>query len=149
VSVGVGVQVRGVGRICAPPGSPYGGAAGHASNSSESGYLLVDATVALLILALALAFGLRAAGQARTAVEQASEVDRAHALIAQLLETGPRTFDVASGHADAFDWTVETRSVGAAQPIALCHRRVRLANPATHRTFSAATLETCPIEPAA
>jgi Tfp pilus assembly protein PilV len=110
----------------------------------DAGYALIDALVALLILSLALVFALRATGQARRTIDQANEIRRARVLIQQLLETGPRSFQDAAGETDAFAWTVETRTTGADQPVAVCHRIVRLTSVATRRVFSASTLETCP-----
>lgn len=105
----------------------------------------MDALTALLILSLALVFALRAAGQARTAADQASEVRAAQVLLAQLLENGPRSFQDTAGDVDTFSWRVETRSTGADQPIAVCHRAIFLTSHRTKRTFQAATLETCPV----
>jgi hypothetical protein len=115
----------------------------------DAGYALIDALTALLILSMALVFSLRAASQARFAADQAREVRAAQVLLAQLLETGPRSFEDAAGDADVFSWRVETRSTGADQPIAVCHRAVVLTSHRTKRTYQAATLETCPVQAAA
>jgi hypothetical protein len=114
--------------------------------AAESGYVLVDALVALLIFALALVFSLQAGRQARAAADQASEVRQAHTLLAQLLETGPQQFEDASGAAGAFSWQVETRTTGAERPIEICHRQVAVTNLRTKRAYRAATLETCPLQ---
>jgi hypothetical protein len=107
---------------------------------------LVDALVGLLIIAMGLVFSLEAGRQARTAADQASEVRRAQTLLAQLLETGPRSFDDTAGATDSFAWQVETRATGGERPIEVCHRQVTLTNVRSKRTYRAATLETCPIE---
>jgi len=116
--------------------------------TSQAGYALVDAMVALLMLSLTLIFGLRAAGEARHAADQASEARRAQALMAGLLNRGPRTFSDSSGTTDAFSWSLQTRGTGADQPVAICHRAVALTGLASHRVYRAATLETCPVETA-
>ncbi|HEX3365603.1 hypothetical protein [Phenylobacterium sp.] len=114
----------------------------------EAGYALVDALVGMLILALAVIFSLDAGHEARVVADQAQEVSRAHTLLTQLLESGPRSFNDATGTSGAFDWTIETRTTGGERPIAVCHRQVKLTNVATKRAYQAATLETCPVEDA-
>jgi len=112
----------------------------------DAGYALIDALVGMLILSLAIIFSLDAGRQARVAAEQAREVSRARTLLAQLVETGPRTFDDTTGASDDFTWTVQTRATGGERPIEVCHRQVLLTNIGSRRNYQAATLETCPIE---
>lgn len=116
--------------------------------SAEAGYALVDALVGLLIIAMGLIFSLDAGRQAHMAADQAAEFRRAQTLLAQVMETGPRSFDDAAGTSDAFSWQIETRATGGERPIEICHRQVTLINLRSKRTYKAATLETCPIEAA-
>lgn len=113
--------------------------------SGEEGYALIDALVGLLIIALGIVFSLQAGRQAKVAADQAWEVRRAQTLLAQLMETGPRSLEDATGETDAFTWRVETRITGGERPIEVCHRQVTLTNQRSQRTYQAATLETCPV----
>jgi hypothetical protein len=114
-----------------------------------AGYALTDAMVAMLILAMTLVMSLRALGQARDVADVAWEVRRADSLIAHLIEAAPHRYATSAGASDGFGWTVETTTTGAERPVEVCHRTVALENRRSGRTYRAATLEACPIEPPA
>jgi hypothetical protein len=118
----------------------------HETVPDDEGYALVDALVALLIFAIAMAFSLQAGRQARLAADQAREVREAQVLLAHLIETGPSRFEDAMGATGGFTWRIETRLTGAEQPIAICHRQVAIRNARTQRAYQLATLGSCPVE---
>lgn len=115
----------------------------------SAGYALTDALVAILILAMALVLSLTALNQARDAADSASEVRRAHVLMAHLIEAAPHRYALSTGFSDDFAWSVATTVTGAERPIEVCRRAVALENGRSGRTYAAATLETCPTEPLA
>lgn len=102
--------------------------------------------VGMLILAMALILSLQAGRLARSIATQALEIQGAHMLLANLLATGPRSFQDAAGASGDFAWSLQTRVTGAEQPIAICLRKATLNNTRTHRTYGAETMETCPIQ---
>jgi len=116
---------------------------------SRAGYALTDALVAMLILAVTLITSLGALGQARRAAAVAWEVRRADTLIAHLIEAAPHRYAASAGTSDGFAWLVETTATGADRPVAVCRRAVSLENGRSGRLYRAATLEACPVEPAA
>jgi len=101
----------------------------------------------MLILSLTLVMSLRTLGQARDAADAAWEVRRAHSLLAHLIEAAPHRYAPSAGESDGFAWTVQTTLTGAERPIEVCRRAVALKNERSGRTFAAATLETCPLDP--
>lgn len=113
---------------------------------AAAGYVVVDAMVALMIIALATILSFRAIEGALQATTSAWEVRRAQALIGRLLDTAPRTYRPHEGATDGFSWRLETQLTGADRPIEICRRSVRLINLRTDRRYDAATLETCPLE---
>lgn len=115
----------------------------------SEGYALTDALVAMLVLSLTLVMSLRAIGQARDAAEVAWEVRRADALIAHLLQAAPHSFEASAGSSDGFAWTVATTMTGAERPVEVCRRAVSVQYRPSGRLYGAATLETCPVAPAA
>jgi len=118
-------------------------------STTDAGYALTDALVAMLILSLTLVMSLRALGPAGDAAEMAWEVRRADSLIAHLIEAAPHRYAPSAGTSDGFAWTVETTITGAERPVEVCRRAVALENALSGRTYAAATLETCPVEPQA
>jgi len=114
-------------------------------NRGVDGYALIDALVALFIMAMALILSLQATAQARRAATQAWEVRRAQTLLAHLAEIGPRSFEDTSGFSDGFAWRIETRTTGGERPIEVCRRKVRIDNVRSHRTYELATLTACPM----
>jgi len=115
--------------------------------TDSDGYALTDALVAMLILSTTLVLGLTALGQARQVADAAWEARRAEALVSYLLETAPHTYASTAGNNGAFAWTVETTGTGAERPIEVCRRAVALRAVRSGRTYGAATLETCPLDP--
>jgi hypothetical protein len=120
-----------------------------AGRARDAGYALTDALVAMLILSLALVLSLRALGQAREVADVAWEIRRADSLLAYLIEAAPHRYEASGGTSDGFRWTVETAITGAERPVEVCRRAVALKNLKSGRAYAAATLETCPLEPAA
>lgn len=127
-------------------GSAFGA---RAKRSAEAGYALTDALVAMLILSLTLVMSMRALDRARAAAGAAWEARRADSLIGHLIEAAPHRYASSGGVSDGFAWRVETTITGAERPVAICRRAVSLQSQASGRHFEAATLETCPVEPAA
>lgn len=113
--------------------------------SRQSGYVLTDALVAMLILSLSLMMSLSALGRAREVADVASEVRRAQVLMVHLMETAPRRYGSVAGLSDEFAWSVETVVTGAERPIEICRRALTLKNARSGRTYAAATQEVCPI----
>ena len=110
--------------------------------------MLIDALVAMLMLALSLGLAQQALGRARDVADVALETRRAQTLLTGLIERGTPSFAVQDGESDGFRWRVETTTTGAERPIEVCRRAVSLENLRTGRAYRAATLEACPLEPA-
>jgi Tfp pilus assembly protein PilV len=115
--------------------------------ANSDGYALTDALIAMLILSTSLVLGLSALSQARRVADVARETRRAKVLVAYLLEAAPHTYGSSAGTRGGFAWTVETTATGAERPIEICHRAVALRASGSGRTYGAATLEPCPLEP--
>lgn len=111
---------------------------------SDAGYAAVDALMALVILSTAVILSLQAMAGAKQAAALAWEVRRAKILTVQLLETGPRQFEEASGSDQGFDWRLVTQATGADRPIAICRRAVSLVSHDRHKAYETSTLVTCP-----
>jgi len=112
--------------------------------TAEAGYAAVDALVALLILSVTLIMSFQALQQAKRLSQATLEVRQAQTLATWLMETGPRSYEVATGSSGAFTWRLSTDATGAARPIEVCHREVTLTSSVSGRIFKAATLEVCP-----
>ena len=115
-------------------------------SSGASGYVAVDAIIALLIIAGTLTLGLQAMRHGYDATVSAEEVRQARELTTYLLETGPNTYAPVAGRTQAFDWRLETQTGGLERPIAVCRRAVVLIGLRSHRTFPTATRAICPDE---
>jgi len=100
--------------------------------------------VAMLILAMTVILSLRAIQQADHVAKVAEDVRQANVLLNELLDNGPRSFQVSQGESDRFRWTVETQATGSDRPVAVCRRVVALTNSETLRRYSETTFETCP-----
>jgi hypothetical protein len=115
-----------------------------AASSGSDGHALVDAMVALLIIATTVVLSLNALGIARRAAMAANEVQRAHSLLRQLMMSAPRQFGAVDGRAAGFAWSVETSPTGAEAPVEVCRRAVRAINERSRRAYAISTLEVCP-----
>lgn len=118
--------------------------AGLGRQAADAGYAAIDALMALVILSTAVILSLQAMAGAKQAAALAWEVRRAKVLTIQLLETGPRRFEEATGSDREFDWRLVTQATGAERPIAICRRAVSLVSRARHKSYSTSTLVTCP-----
>lgn len=111
---------------------------------SDEGHAVVDAMVALLILALTVTLSLQALLQAQRTSDRAAEIGAARALIDNLMAAGPRSLVPAEGVAGAFAWRVKTEATGAERPVEVCRRAVEVVEAESGRTYAAATLSVCP-----
>jgi hypothetical protein len=102
--------------------------------------------VSMLILAMTVILSLRAVQEADHVAKAGEEIRQANVLLGELLDNGPRTFQVAEGQAGRFHWTVETQTTGSERPVAVCRRVVSLTNTDTLRRYASTTLETCPAQ---
>lgn len=116
---------------------------------SESGYILIDAMVALLILALTIALGLPAIRHAEELARAAQERRNAGTLLSSLLNRGSQTVSVIDGTAAEFTWALQTAATGAERPIEVCHVSAEVHSRRSGRRFSASTLDICPPAPSA
>jgi hypothetical protein len=107
---------------------------------------MVDALVALTILAMTLGLSLVAADRAIRAARLANEIRQADALLRDILISGPRSLRPLSGATADYAWTVETQVTGADRPIEVCRRYVQLTSLRSTRHYWASTSETCPAE---
>ena len=127
------------GRVCGAGAKPA------RTGEAADGYAAVDALVALMIITMTLIMSFKAMAQAGQTTAAASEVRRAEALLSYLLETTPRSYEVATGRTDGFSWRVELDATGAERPVEVCRRAASLTAIASGRSYKAATLETCPV----
>jgi hypothetical protein len=113
---------------------------------AEEGYAAVDALVALMLIAAALAAAFPALAQAARVADSAREVRSAKAFLAHLLEASPATLQVQTGETSEFRWRVAMEPTGAERPVAICRQAAQLVHRESGRRYVAATLEACPAE---
>jgi hypothetical protein len=106
---------------------------------------MVDALVAMLIVAMTLGLSLQAVQQARGAAARAAEVRAACRLLAELMEYGPRDPSPETGARDGFRWRVTMETTGSERPIEVCRRAAELQHAVSGRRYASSTLEVCPV----
>ena len=120
-------------------------AAGSTGQGAD-GFAVVDALVALTILATTFALSLEALGTARRLAGAALETRRAGALLQVLLETDPGTTGTRKGRTSGFDWRVEVVRDGvdpAAPALSLCHSSAEAVSMKAGRRYQLSTAEFC------
>lgn len=115
-----------------------------ATKGMSEGHAVVDAMVALLIIAMTVTLSLRALMQAQLTADRAEEVRAARTLIDDLMLSGPRSLTPMGGATAGFDWTLSTQPTGDVEPVALCRRAVALVGQTSARKYGAATISVCP-----
>jgi hypothetical protein len=104
--------------------------------------------VALLIIAMTATLSLRAVQVAGRLTKAAEETREANVLLKELLDDGPRTFQVTAGSTDRFSWTIETQTTGSERPVAVCRRLASVTNIDSAKVYASSTLEACPADDA-
>lgn len=113
-----------------------------------SGYVSIDALVALTLLASTLVFGISGADQGLRAARAGLEVRQANDLIQHLLEASRAGQGTSNGATPQFAWTLIIEApVKSASAASLCMHTVTVRNLRTKRNYSAQTDEICPAGP--
>ena len=108
------------------------------------GYAVLDAMVALMIIAGSIVFSLEALHSARKSADRAIERRSAAGLLTQLLQASPDRFEGQAGRNEDFSWSTTLGATGGERPIEVCRHAVTLTGERSGRTFTASTLTTCP-----
>jgi len=117
-----------------------------------AGFAAVDALVALVILASALALSLVATQSARKVASQAARTRQAEALCRYLLATGADVVGLTSGRASGLDWRLDVRRVSTdahAPESQLCAASAAVRAQEGGPAFSMSTTVVCRAEPQA
>ena len=112
--------------------------------SADEGFVSVDATVALTILATILVLALGAARTAIRLMAAAADARQAEGELRYLIDIAPRTHGVTSGRGAGFDWRVVNQPSGGTRTIQICTRTATVLSSSSGRRYSLATAETCP-----
>lgn len=120
----------------------------HFADDAESGFVAVDALVALAILSTTVALSIRTADTAWRTSDLAVETRNAQAVLEQALEYPAASPGSVSGRSGAFDWKVVISPMplpaGASQADRLCQHFVEVRAGDSRRTFHASTVKACP-----
>jgi hypothetical protein len=111
---------------------------------ADGGFVLVDATVALLIVSAVLVLSFMGVRTANAAALRAEEVRQAEILLRDLMLNGAHSLAPSHGETGSFAWTLEETQTSTLHPVALCDRRVTLRNLRSSRAYDVATVDTCP-----
>src|SRR5690348_4924627 len=113
---------------------------------SVRGFALVDALVALTLLAITLALALRSAETGRQLANSAFEAHAASALLGKLMGDPPAA--ELTGSDQVFDWTVRLIETPAEQSLLadLCVQSATVRSKRTGRSFAAGRVVVCPVE---
>lgn len=113
--------------------------------SMRDGYVVVDALVALAMLAATLIFSLSAVHQGLQAANRAAEVSRAGEHLKQLLETSKVTRAATSGQGAIFSWALTIGDpVATANAADLCIHEAGVSALEGRRRYQAVTVQICP-----
>lgn len=118
---------------------------GQIAKKADAGYASVEALMAALVLASALAFAQAAYIQARRAADLALELRLGRELAAVKMAEPLTALGETVGASSKYQWRVELTQTGHPGRVEICRRSVRiesLTSPSRH--FELASLEPCP-----
>jgi len=118
--------------------------------AADAGYASVEALMAAVVLASALAFAQGAYIKASVAADLGLDLRRGRELAAYLMARPLTGIGTQTGQTTLFRWTLQLTETGQPGRIDVCRRAVRIeSRKAATRTFALAGLEPCPPKVAA